>query len=80
MGNLYAPNGVLIVGTADVILATATITLGSVKKTETGFNLEWQGSDVHWDSQETRTKNGRLIYVDDDGAEWPEDQLEYRED
>ena len=80
MGNLYAPNGVKITGTRELVPATSAIEDGSVVKTEAGYGFQFVGqTDLDWDNQTTEVINGQQIYVDEDGEEWPEDQLEYRE-
>lgn len=84
MAKLYAPNGLLIVGTADFIPATANILNDNIKPAVHGrFEFDYAGgSTVHWDGQWTDVDSmtkGR-IFVDEDGNQWPENELELREE
>lgn len=48
---------------------------------DTFADVEWQGStEVFWDEQKTVQRDGKDIYLDEDGNEYTEDQLELRDD
>lgn len=78
---LYAPNGSPIIGTADTILATPQA-LSFERLPDGSIEVEWSGeTEVHWDSQTTnKDERGFDIFVAEDGTEWPEDQLVWKED
>ena len=71
MANWLSPNGHRIIGTSDVILATAMISGIS----EDGEPEYYGESEVNWDSQETRERDGKILFVCEDGEEWTFDQL-----
>jgi hypothetical protein len=72
----YAPNGRPIIGTSDLIPGCA---LGAVfKEAPDGeLQVEFEGETrVYWDGQYQVTDDeGRELYQDDDGGEWPESEL-----
>lgn len=80
MKQLYAPNGLKIVGTADTVKAVAQISGWE----EDGEPIFAGGSDVNWDSQVTRTTfvEGKetQIVVDEDGEEWPRSECTVRDE
>lgn len=64
MKQLKAPNGKRIIGTAEIVNATA-ITAGFSDK---GDPVYAGGSEVDWDSQFTRIhSDGSILVVDEDG-------------
>jgi hypothetical protein len=64
----YAPNGAKIVGTIDRITAVANIAEGTWTEDEPDCDFEYTGdTDVDWDSQETLTRNGRRLFLDENG-------------
>jgi hypothetical protein len=78
---LYAPNGSVIIGTAELIEGTARID-GALPPGagRTRFELQYSGgTDVDWDSQTTRLRERKRLFVDEDGSLWPEDELTLRE-
>lgn len=78
MAKLYSPNGAEIIGTSDIIPATARIINSGVTQNADGtFEFGWSdaGTDVHWDDQETVTENGERLFVDDAGETWRESEL-----
>jgi len=80
-GQLYAPNGSVIIGTAELIEGVARIR-GALAPSagRARFELQYEGStDVDWDSQTTRTRERKRLFVDEDGTLWPEDELTLRE-
>jgi hypothetical protein len=80
MKQLYAPNGKKITGTADTVKAVA----GVEGWEEDGEPIYAGGSEVDWDSQETREtfSNGErtMVVVDEDGEEWPKCECEVRDE
>lgn len=72
-----APNGLEIIGTADLIPGTSLILHDGFTQREDGsLEVEWHGeTKVHWGGQCTKQNNGKNIYVDEHGNEWAEDQL-----
>lgn len=71
--NIYiSPTGKQIVGTAEKVLATAWIS---------GIDPETQepeyegGTKIYWDTQETLERDGKTLFVCEDGEEWTFDQL-----
>ncbi|MEN3238666.1 hypothetical protein PUR29_35080 [Methylobacterium ajmalii] len=70
MRQYRAPSGHLIIGTADVLLATAIIQGFA----STGEPIYMGESEVDWDTQTGRTRDGKPIYVCDAGEEWTLDQ------
>lgn len=77
----YSPSGVRITGTADRVLATAWIGGGWEKKDDGTFEFEYAGeSELDWDSQQTITRKGKRVFVDENWNEWTEDQLVLREE
>ena len=67
-----SPYGALIVGTAETILATATI---SEIDPESGVPSYAGGTEVHWDTQVTRDRDGKILFVCESGHEWTFDEL-----
>ena len=61
-----SPDGALIIGTAETISATATI---SEIDPDTGVPIYAGGTDVHWDTQVTRDRNGNILFVCENGHE-----------
>jgi hypothetical protein len=76
MSRYRAPNGELIIGTAEMVLCTANIDGIS----DDGMPDYTGDTDVHWDTQETQTKNGKILFVCESGDEWTFDQLNKVED
>lgn len=71
MKNYKSPTGSDIIGTSDTVLATATIQ--GIE--DDGTPVYAGGSNIHWDSQETRKLNGKILFLDESGCEWTFDQL-----
>jgi hypothetical protein len=66
-----SPTGSPIIGTSENVLATAYIS---------GINddgtPEYEGgSKIHWDTQETSLKDGKIMFTDEAGEDWTFDQL-----
>ena len=72
-----SPAGTEIIGTLDTVQARAEIIPGTFKRLADGsLDHEWEGStEVFWDDQRTLKRDGKDIYLDDEGNEWTEDQI-----
>ncbi len=67
-----APNGSPICGSAEFVLATASISSINADGTPV---YDGGGTEIHWDTQKQFTRDGKPLFVDEDGAEWTFDQL-----
>jgi hypothetical protein len=74
---LVAPDGTPIRGTVENLPATAYINVDSVTQKEDGtYDFEWSGTtECWWDAQETATRDGQRLFDDENGNEWPENEL-----
>jgi len=70
--NFVSPEGFPIIGTAEVVLATARI---AGIDPETQEPLYDGGTEIHWDTQETQHKDGQMLFVCSNGQDWTFDQL-----
>jgi hypothetical protein len=72
-----SPTGSPIVGTADMVPANALIQQGSFTRGADGaIEFEWEGESLCcWDGQYTKQRDGKDLYVDENGEEWTEDQI-----
>ncbi|MGO7308821.1 hypothetical protein ACCS91_33740 [Rhizobium ruizarguesonis] len=73
-----SPNGHEIIGTAEIILATAPIS--GINADGTPIYTSWASTEVDWDTQETVKRDGKILFVDEEGDEWTFDQLVPEED
>ena len=73
----FSPTGHRIIGTSDTIPATATIRHDSfIKRPDGSIDFDYSGeTDVFWDGQETSTRDGKILFEDEVGAIWTEDQI-----
>lgn len=71
MADYKSPNGSEIIGTSDMVPATALIN-GIY---DDGTPSYAGSSNVDWDSQKAKTRDGKILYIDEDGNEWTFDQL-----
>jgi hypothetical protein len=78
----FAPNGKQIIGTYEMCPARAEISLNSFgRDTDGTVSFDYAGeSEMFWDGMETVTKEGKIVFLDGDGNEWTEDQIELREE
>jgi len=77
----YAPNGEPICGTYERITGRAdTVEDSFTRKPDGTLDFDHAGyTEVFWDGQETVTNNkGQIIFLDAEGNEWTEDQIELR--
>ncbi len=70
--NFQSPNGNLIVGTAETVLATAWISYIDPETEEPEYE---GGTKIYWDTQETHTRDEKILFVCTAGEEWTFDQL-----
>lgn len=79
----FAPNGSEIVGTLERLSGRAEIAPGSFSARDGGgVDFEWEGgTEIFYDDQETVTVENRWrMFLAEDGGEWPENQIELRDD
>lgn len=72
MARYKSPTGSPIIGTAETVLVTASIS-GIDENGQPQYAGE---SEIHWDTQESIMRAGSVVYVDENAAEWRFDQLE----
>lgn len=75
----YSPSGKKIIGTLEQIPGVANI-YGFAVYEDGSVDPEYAGeTDVEWDNQVTETDdNGDRIFIDEDGAAWPEPKVKFR--
>lgn len=66
-----SPTGATVVGTMERIPGTARI----VGIEDSGRPVYVGETDVDWDGQETLTRDGKLLFVDEHGTTWTFDEL-----
>lgn len=71
MARFQSPKGHDIVGTYERVYGIAPIS----EINDEGEPVYAGGTRIDWDSQETLTRDGQRIFVDEDGGEWTFDQL-----
>ena len=76
-GVARAPSGKLIVGTLERLSGRANIVERSFTRNENGtLTFEHEGyTEVFWEEQRTVYRNGRPIFLDEEGFQWEETQL-----
>jgi hypothetical protein len=73
---LIAPNGKLIVGTAESMLVTQTIeVLGREADGSISFEYTGDATDHGETCEQRKNRRGKLLYTDTDGFDWPEHKL-----
>lgn len=76
---MYAisPVGTRIVGTAETVSATAELVKDSFHRNDDGsIWYDHSGdSEVFWDSMTTNMEEGQIVFVDENGDEWLENQI-----
>jgi len=77
MAKAFSPTGVIIVATADVVEANALVREESFSRLPDGsLDCDFVGeTEVCWDSQRTKDRAGKELYVDADGEEWTSDEI-----
>lgn len=78
----FAPNGSPIVGTAEIVYATALVSEASYQRAEDGsLDFEYDGeTEIDWDTQETQKEKGQRLFIAEDGQTWRETQIVLREE
>lgn len=83
MPNLIAPNGKLIIATADFVPGNAQIA-DVTRKPDGSLEIDFAGeTELCWNGQYTATTRRKIngkwksvdLYVDEDGNQWPENEL-----
>jgi hypothetical protein len=70
----------IIIGTSESLLATAYVSDFS-RNDDGTITFEYDGeSKLHWDTQETLKKDGKLLFVTETYREVTEDEIELVED
>jgi hypothetical protein len=72
-----SPTGAPIQGTLELLSGVCRV--DGVNDDGTPSYLE-SGTEIFWDDQQTAKKNGKLVYLDLNGAEWTFDQLKLQEE
>ena len=73
---LVSPTGKLITGTLERMSGRANIVPGSVRKSDGGIEFDYDGStDIFWDEQHTVTRDGELVFLDEDGNDYLDSEL-----
>lgn len=67
----YSPKGVQITGTLETIKGRATISGISSE----GVPEHAGGTEVFYDESRTVERDGKLVFLDEEGGEWTFDQL-----
>ncbi|AGC36164.1 hypothetical protein B7L88_gp124 [Rhizobium phage RHEph10] len=71
-----SPTGNVIVGTAETVLALAQI----IGINQDGTPEYEGGTTIHWDTQRTLTRDGKILFTDEAGEDWTFDQLTENEE
>lgn len=71
MADYTAPNGLPIIGTLETMCGVALID----EIDETGEPVFSGETKIWWDEQKTVERDGKLVFVDEEGGEWIFDQL-----
>lgn len=75
-----SPKGHLIQGTAEIIKGTAGVTFGVGKDGAITWDYDGSGTAVDWNSQETEKRDGRDLFICENGQLWTLDQLTIEDD
>ncbi len=72
-----SPSGAEIIGTADTIQATAIVQADTFTRNDNGsLSFDYTGeSDVDWNSQRPHERDGKPLFIDENGARWTADQI-----
>jgi hypothetical protein len=72
MGRQFtSPTGSTIKGTVEVVYGCARIS----DIDENGIPVHTGESDIYYDGMETQLKDGKVLFMDQNGEEWTFDQL-----
>jgi hypothetical protein len=81
-GHFITPNGDRIIGTLETVEARANFEdFGGIELWDDGsVELYYDGSDIFYDSMRTQEDGrGLILYLDEHGATWTQDQLTFVE-
>jgi hypothetical protein len=75
--NLVSPDGTRIVATLERLSGRAMLEPGSARrKQEGGLEFDYEGTtEILGDEQKTIVRNGQRIFLDEEGGEYPENEL-----
>jgi len=75
--NLLSPKGTVIIATLERLSGCSLIVPGSVRAEPAGgFSFDYEGNtDIYWDEQRTVIENDQRVFVDEEGIEYPENEL-----
>lgn len=82
LGYFITPNGDRIIGTLETVEARANFeAFGGIELHDDGsVELYHDGSDIFYDSMRTQEdEQGRILYLDEHGVTWTQDQLTFVE-
>lgn len=82
MGRLVvkADHSIEILGTLDLVPCRAEVA-GATRLPDGTLDLEWAGgSEVFWDDQRTVQRQGQDVYLDENGNEYLESEIDVIED
>lgn len=82
MKTLLSPTGSKIEGTLERVYGTALIVDESITQDADGggYSFEWEGTTVmDWNNCETEALENERLFVDGNGEQWPESQLQFVE-
>lgn len=77
MTKAWSPTGSQILGTLERLSGRAEIIADSYRgDPKTGVDFDWEGgTEIFYDDQETVTRDGQRVFLDEAGDSWAEDQL-----
>jgi hypothetical protein len=75
--NLVSPDGTRIVATLERLSGRALIEPGSARRNPEGsLEFDYEGTtEILWEEQKTIVHNGQRIFLDEEGGEYPENEL-----
>lgn len=75
---LVSPTGADIVGTAELVPGVALLNNSDITRNSDGtYEFEWAGeTKLDWDGQTTVTRRVHRVFVDDNGEEFTENELQ----
>lgn len=82
LGYFVTPNGDRIIGTLETVEARANFEdFGGIELRDDGsVKLHYDGSDIFYDSMRTQEdERGWILYLDEHGDTWTQDQLTFVE-
>ena len=74
---LLSPDGTRIVATLERLTGRALIEFGSARGNPEGrLEFDYEGTtEILWDEQQTVVRGGQRIFLDEEGGEYPENEL-----